>query len=517
MSSQNPAGGSADKASIESGNDSVTESADDHAAEVTENSDLSAASTEAAVDSVVPMTDEDAVGTQVDDAAVERTVARGSKGSLITILLLAVVAVGGGLFGITWLRDAPLREAAAALDEAEPDAEIALFKIEEFLLTEPENPQAMAIKARALVELQRNPREALRLFDIVKASNAAESHAWAKALMMEQQWASAAPLLKQVVAETPNNADAWYELTSCRVRMGNLKSALESAQRLGEFPEMKLRSYYLLASLYADMRESEKAEDYFARILDEVSSTSDETLEGDKLLKALDEALLVVTAYQFYLDYGRTLLEVGKPEAAIRQIAVGIEAERTANGMPSPESCVLMGNAAEQYGNMDGAIRFWDQAVQIDPRNQPARELLANAALKKGDAKQALEWIKPMEPMGRRLPYTTAYLFQRIYGFLGNQESAEKWQRIAGERREYEKRQTALRRLMLDKPDSHGAKVVRAHYSFTTGNVAQAKMMFEQLNRDDPEDQFVRDCLASINDKERPFPSLDELPIDTQF
>ena len=70
---------------------------------------------------------------------------------------------------------------------------------------------------------------------------------------------------------------------------------------------------------------------------------------------------------------------------------------------------------------------------------------------------------------------------------------------------------------MLDKPDSHGAKVVRAHYSFTTGNVAQAKMMFEQLNRDDPEDQFVRDCLASINDKERPFPSLDELPIDTQF
>ena len=445
-SSQNPAGGSADKASIESGNDSVTESADDHAAEVTENSDLSAASTEAAVDSVVPMTDEDAVGTQVDDAAIERTVARGSKGSLITILLLAVVAVGGGLFGITWLRDAPLREAAAALDEAEPDAEIALFKIEEFLLTEPENPQAMAIKARALVELQRNPREALRLFDIVKASNAAESHAWAKALMMEQQWASAAPLLKQVVAETPNNADAWYELTSCRVRMGNLKSALESAQRLGEFPEMKLRSYYLLASLYADMRESEKAEDYFARILDEVSSTSDETLEGDKLLKALDEALLVVTAYQFYLDYGRTLLEVGKPEAAIRQIAVGIEAERTVNGMPSPESCVLMGNAAEQYGNMDGAIRFWDQAVQIDPRNQPARELLANAALKKGDAKQALEWIKPMEPMGRRLPYTTAYLFQRIYGFLGNQESAEKWQRIAEERREYESRQTALRR-----------------------------------------------------------------------
>ena len=57
MSSQNPAGGSADKASIESGNDSDTESADDHAAEVTENSDLSAASTEAAVDSVVPMTD----------------------------------------------------------------------------------------------------------------------------------------------------------------------------------------------------------------------------------------------------------------------------------------------------------------------------------------------------------------------------------------------------------------------------------------------------------------------------
>ena len=407
-----------------------------------------------------------------------------------------------------------IQQATVALEQPEPDAELALFLIEQYLLAKPTDRQAMAIKARALVELQRNPREVLRLFDIVKASNAAESHAWAKALMMEQQWASAAPLLRQVINDTPDNADAWYELTSCRMRMGNLKSALESAQRLGEFPEMKLRSYYLLGSLYADMNESQKAEDYFARILDEVPFYSDETLEGAKLLKALDETLVIVKGYQFHLDYGRTLLDVGKPAAAIRQIAVGIEAERTANGMPSAESCVLMGNAAEQYGNLDGAVRFWDQAVKLDPRNQPARELLANAALKKGDANQALEWVKPMEPMGRRLPYTSAVLFQQIYTVLENQESAEKWQRIAEERREYQKRQTALKRLVLDKPDSHGAKVVRAHYSFTTGNVAQAKMMFEQLNRDAPEDQFVQDCLASINDNKKPFPSLDELSID---
>ena len=517
MSSQNPAENSEDKPSDESPIDSSAEPNTGLSGEVVGKADAPMESRQTSVESVVPITDEDPATEHFDGTSAVEQPVRGSKTSLALICLFGVVAVFGGLWGIVWLREAPLREALAALDEAEPDAEIALFKIEEFLLTEPENPQAMAIKARALVELQRNPREVLRLFNIVKASNPAESHAWAKALMMEQQWGSAAPLLEQVVFATPNNADAWYELTSCRVRKGDLKSALESAQRLGEFPEMKLRSYYLQASLYADMSDSEKAEDYFGRILDEVSSNSDETLEGDKLLKALDEALLVVKAYQFFLDYGRTLLEVGKPESAIRQIAIGIEAERTERGMPSPDSCVLMGNAAEQFGNLDGAIRFWDQAVQLDPNNQPARELLANAALKKGDAKQALEWVKPMEPLDRRLPYTSAYLFQRIYGFLGNQEAAEKWQRIAEERREYEKRQTALRRLVLDKPDSHGAKVVRAHYSFTTGNVAQAKMMFEQLNRDDPEDQFVQECLASINDKERPFPSLDQLPIDIQF
>ena len=60
MSSQNPAGDSEDRSSIESVNDSVNEPGADHSAGVAENSDSSVASTEAAVDSVVPMTDEDA-------------------------------------------------------------------------------------------------------------------------------------------------------------------------------------------------------------------------------------------------------------------------------------------------------------------------------------------------------------------------------------------------------------------------------------------------------------------------
>ncbi|MAV38327.1 MAG: hypothetical protein CMJ59_23055 [Planctomycetaceae bacterium] len=478
------------------------------------------------VDLVVPAVDDAATEHFGTETPVPKQVFGVSLVSLCCMLVFGGAAVGGGIFVSIWLKEMPLRRVAAALDQAEPDAEIALFEVEEFLNDQPEHPRAMALRARALIELARDENdssvrmqmgtEALRLFELVKASDSAELYAWAQALGMTQQWSSAVSLLKQVVINDPANANAWYELTTCRIQLGDFSSALESAQRLGEFPEMKMRSYYLQASVFSDTNDSEKAEEFFARILDEVSTSSDTTLEYEDLVKELDK-VLPVPAFVFFLDYGRTLLDQQKPRVAIRQIAIGIESQRVALGMPTPEACVLMGNAAEQVGNLDGAVRFWDQALQLDPSHFPARELLANAALKKGDAKQALEWIKPMEPQDRRLPYSSAYLFQRVYGFLGNQEAAEKWQRVAEERREYEKRQTALRRLMVDKPKSHGAKVVRAHFFFTRGNVLQAKMLFEELNREDPKDQFVLDCLASINDKEKPFPSLDQLPIDTQF
>ena len=129
---------------------------------------------------------------------------------------------------------------------------------------------------------------------------------------------------------------------------------------------------------------------------------------------------------------------------------------------------------------------------------------------------KALEWLKPLEK-DPSLPSSTAYLFQRTHEFLGNDKLAEEWKSRRAKKREREVHDAAIKQLLLEQPKSFGAGVVRAHHFYTEGNVLQAKMMFEKLSASAPDDKFVEDCLAAINDKSKPFPSLDDLPINTQF
>lgn len=427
---------------------------------------------------------------------------------LAVLLVIGAVLVVGGTLGFSWLQGRDLRKAAEALDAKEPDPQYAKFLLDQYLAKHPENTEAMALKARTLVMLQEDPVEALRLFEVAKAANAAEQHAWAKAMMMTQQWSPAAELLTEVLKDEPDNADALYEVTMCRLRTGKLPAARESAERLTKVAGQEAKGYLLLGSIERDSGNSEKAREYYARVLDYDKEAAD----------------LNIPPYEFFLDYGQLLVELNttKDKKQARQaaefIGKSMELQRVIVGRPSGETFVALGHTSMLVDRPDRAAEIWEQALVFDPGNVQARELLAKGELERGDPKKALEWLSPLEnpTSGEISPGVTAeisYLFQRCHELLQNTGEADKWRERTLAMTRNEQRVAEIRRVLVNEPDSFAARVILAYEACRMNNVPQALAQFSDLAREDSQHPFVKACLESIKGK-RPLPSLNDFTIE---
>ena len=425
-----------------------------------------------------------------------------------------VVATAAGLWGAVWWQERPLAEARGKL-HSQPLQTLAIVDL--FLEDHPQHSRAAALRGQALVRLGRSS-DALRQFDQTGAASADDLHAWAQAYMLEQQWSFAVPLLKRVLDLEPNHSDALREISACRVQLGLFDEALESGKKYAAIPGNEALGQEMLAKTYHLMGNDKLAVEAYDRVLRNRP-------HARQLHERPDE---------FFLDFGRSLLNLGRPDDARpllhRSLKLRLAWEQppdptksgTAATDPGPrderqralliaEIYNLVGKAASQAGQVEPAEAAWKATLQRDPANREAIESLADAALQRGDPRAALRWLDPLLH-GQERRAGTAYLFQRAYTLLKDEATAKKWAETSATLRKMERRDAAIQNVLVDHPQSFWAQVIRAYRFAQSGNYEQARTLLDVLDAQPHNEPFVSELAAAVR-KRGPLPSLDGLPI----
>jgi tetratricopeptide (TPR) repeat protein len=402
---------------------------------------------------------------------------------------VAVVVAGGTVPAFLYWQERPLRQAREAL--AAGNAEAALGRVTEYLLKHPRDSQALAFRARVLVLLGR-PDEAIVWYERIGAAEVDDLHAWARAYLFREQYSRAVPVLQRVLEAAPDHADALYEITSSYTRLGRFEEALHTAERFARIPGQEARGHLFIGTIHSDLGNQQQAAEAYSRVL-----------EFDPQVKNLQ-----VPGEEFLLQYGQTLLRAGRPAEAIAVL------EQSIARRPTSEGHALLGEARSQAGRGAEAAESWKAALAINPRHAAAREGLADAALAAGDGRQALEWLAPLEA-NPRLRSSTAYLLQRAYGLVKDDEAAATWRDKAQALRTRESLDAALTNFMLVTPQAFWSRVIRAYRFAEAGNRVEAEVLIADLEREAPEESFVADLAQAIR-AGGPLPSLERLPIKHQ-
>ena len=401
-------------------------------------------------------------------------------------LVVAIAAALGGVVAWQWWQEGPLRDAEAAL--ARGQAPRALALAEYYLDLHPGSERAEADRARALSELGRAD-EAIEIYKRIGAATIDELRAWARAHMVRSEWSRAAPLLQQCLRLRPTDADALYELTTCRTRLGLLTEAMESAERFTALPGQGARGNILLGAIQADR------------------SNPDEAILAYQRAEALapDGLGLQLPPEEFFEQFGTLLLNQGRDAEAIPLF------ERSLAARPTPSSHHLLGKALARTGDLEGARRNWNAAIELDPAGVTPREELANLELVAGDAMAAREWLTPLEGLAEQR-FESAYLFQRLAALEKDDAAFATRKEKADVLRDRQQLITSLEQLMASSPGSYWAQVVRAHKFATLGNRAQAADLINGIERTDDEDPFVTELREAVL-RNGPLPALERVPL----
>ncbi|GIW96624.1 MAG: hypothetical protein KatS3mg110_4665 [Pirellulaceae bacterium] len=388
--------------------------------------------------------------------------------------LSVVVVVAAGVFSYVgaWYLERPLALAEAALARGDPRRAVEL--VGAYLEKDPENSRALRLKARLLV-MMNQPAEAIRLFEKVGVYSADEIESMARAYMMQEQWSAALPLLLRAAELQPRNPDVWYELTACRVRLGWLQDALQSAERFVEVSPQKARGYLFIASIQNDLKNRSASLEAFARVLEHDPQASS----------------LQIPPEEFFLEYGRTLLVQGEIERARQMFERSLAARPTASGWAE------LGRSHIEVGNDQEAEKAWRHALELDNFHVEARQGLAELALQRHEPQQALEHLQPLLGLPL-LRSSTAYLVQRAYAMMGDEAQAEQWRKRTEELRERERLINLVERVALEQPHSYWARVMRAYQFAQQGNWNQAKLLLATVKPETSDEPFVRQLAAGF-------------------
>lgn len=410
-------------------------------------------------------------------------------GRLLVVLIATVLLV---VF-MLWLGESDLRKGEQALKDG--DYRYALFVADEYLKQRPDNSRALSIRARAMVNMNAPADEILKIFDKIGAATVEETHAWGQAFLMKGLWTQALPLLEETVRLQPTNADALYEISRCRLELGQQKEALESALRMTQLEGDKARGYVLVGTIHSDMGNMAEAVDAMAKVLE---------LEPDA-------EGLQIPPEDFFLMYGETLLNAGRPEESLEPLKRSVAIVPDSRAETKALGLLFLGNAASQLGRQDDAIRAWEEVLSIAPYDISSREALANAELQRNEPAKALEWLKPME-QATELSSSTAYLLQRAYTGVGDEAAIEKWKEKTAQLRKREQFRASVENLIADNPDGFWARAARTHTYASRGNWEQAEALLPRLLEEAPGEPFIIELAAAVRRRSN-LPDIEQIPI----
>lgn len=404
---------------------------------------------------------------------------------LLTGICCIAVVTAGAIALALWWEERPLRAIEQSL--ARKEYAQALDLSNDYLKEFPSHVQAIDQKARALAGLERWS-DADRLFERFGADSFASQRAWSQALLHEERWTEALPLLSQLDKQFPDDGEILHELCACEAKLGYFDEAVAAAGRLMQISGHVRRGRLLLGILHYKRGNNRLAIDAWKPLVDQGSDLSD----------------LQTSAAEFLLSYGRAQIDDGRPAEAIEHLRRAVEID------PSPEVRNTLAEACDALGDRPAAVAQWQEVVAHSPLNRAAREGLARTALENRSPDEARRWLEPLLTQDE-LHSSTAFLAQRTETLMGNKAAAATWAARANSLRDSEKRIAALEQSLRDTPRSFWSRCIRAHRFASEGNPAQALVLAEELLKQNPEQTFVQQLADALRNR-KPLPPLEMIP-----
>ncbi|MCA9104914.1 MAG: tetratricopeptide repeat protein [Planctomycetales bacterium] len=422
----------------------------------------------------------------------------------IVVGIAAVVA--GGIGTILWIQDRPLRQAEELLESglqartqalidgttaSDDEIKRSYHIVTEYLERFPNSSQGLALQARILVHMER-PEEALRLFSEAQAATPAELQDQARAHMMLGNFDSALPIIQQVLAMEPQNEDAIYELTTCRIQLGLFQEALESAKQFTQLPDNAARGHLLQATVHGELGNA--------------------VAEVEELEKALeldpDAKRLRTNPADLFYTYGSGLLEVGRAEDALVAFNRSLELGR------NPNTYVAVGNAQVELGHPELAERAWRQALEIAADHPAAREKLAQVAIENEQPRDAIDLLLPLTESDF-VSSSTSFLLQRAYALAGDEEKAKEWSEYTAEIRKRENLMNVVNSVLRSAPTSMWGRAIRAHMALSFQRYEDAEQLVATLPAEAQQQPFIARLVEAVEEHNpEKLPRFDELPVD---
>lgn len=203
----------------------------------------------------------------------------------------------------------------------------------------------------------------------------------AEDLLYYKKYESAENLLNQLIKNNPEDAEAWYLLTSVP---DNVITNLEIKTALQNAPAgVKDDPYYLVATgkVFLDESNVQEAEKYFTEALEKTKYKKTEILlaiarakissEKGDANQAIDLINRVIKKdkhnAELYTELGKAYRKLNNGTEAFKAFRQAIDIDKT-----FAESYYLTGMIFRTQNNSDLYLEYFNKAIQVDPKYAPA-------------------------------------------------------------------------------------------------------------------------------------------------
>jgi predicted Zn-dependent protease len=254
----------------------------------------------------------------------------------------------------------------------------------------------------------------------------------AKALALQGKSHDAITLLGELLDADADNSYAWSDLARIRYNNGDVAGAIGNAQRAVSLDPANLEALTLRGELMREQYGLAAALPWFEGALQRDAYYHPALIEYAATLGDMGR-------YNDMLDATRRALAArpGSPQALYLQAVLAARArnydlarglmQRTGGAIDDQPGVLLLGGTLDyQAGAYEQAIEKWRELVGRQPMNVTARRLLGAALLRSGDAKGALDVLRPVALRGDADSYTLA-LVGRAFEANGERDWAAKY------------------------------------------------------------------------------------------
>jgi superkiller protein 3 len=241
-----------------------------------------------------------------------------------------------------------------------------------------------------------------------------------------EKYAEALTLFEAVLARDPEDALALSNAGFCQFKLGEPEVAIEAYRHAKEMDTADFQIPYDLGCAYYAHGRKQDAFDAFREALDRMPSHREAYSAMEKVRLELNLPLAGPAPgapKRVNVTPGRIVIEKAPPRRRGDKAAEPAPARPPAPLPPrSPEELIEMGHQLFGEGQVDQALRAWEEACRQQPNNPVAQNNRAAALLELKRYQEAIE--ASSEALRMQPTYAVAHMTRgEVYAALGNREA----------------------------------------------------------------------------------------------